>query len=164
MDLEEKEKLYMKILRRLNRNWLYADNKFLRRVFLKNNTEFWEGIGLMKKPRFLQQNLEMMRLEGLIKGAPNNNGYVLTEKGKKLLKRGWIYREKKWYDADFVRKYSVIISVTSLFISIVGTDNIRKFSVYIYEFLINILKQAMMNRVIIITFILNLRWSISLTQ
>jgi hypothetical protein len=64
---------------------------------------------------------------------PTLHSYKATKRGLRAVKRNWLYTEKHWYDADIIRKWSFILSVTAFIVSIAGPDNIRSFITYLFN-------------------------------
>lgn len=124
---EEKEKIKFKFLKRLDKHWFWKH-----KILKKLNSNFWGYYDVIYGKGFTSHLLEVMRQEGLVY-VNKRRRYRLTERGEKILKRGWIYSEKKWYDEPKIRKYSFILSVLAIIISLVGTDNIRRLFWYLWH-------------------------------
>lgn len=121
------EKLQLRILR-------IAKGKWYKPRFINKWREkrLWNEIEVMYGERYKSTLFNILLSNEFIIRDDKNRG-IITERGKRLVKRGWIYTEKKWYDADPIRKYSFILSVSAFVISIIGSDNIRKFFVFLFE-------------------------------
>jgi hypothetical protein len=99
--------------------------RFLRIFITKHNrNKFWEKYKTIYGEKFVSEFICKMREDGILE-ADKAGRYVVSDKGKKMYKRGWIYHERHWYDADIIRKYSFVLSVLALLLSIIGTDNLR---------------------------------------
>ena len=97
----------------------------------KGNADFWNSYNVLYDDNFVSNFLENMSTDGFL--SAKDGRYILTERGKKVYKRGWIYHERKWYDADIIRKYSFILSVIAILLSIIGTENLRAGIIYLWQ-------------------------------
>ncbi len=86
---------------------------------------------MMHGKKFLDRLLADLQDNKILEPDKKSKVLVVSKKGKKILKRGWVYYETHWYDAEYIRKYSFIISLIALFVSTVGSDNILDFMKYV---------------------------------
>ena len=117
----EKEKIAFSFVRKLRKN--------------KNRkTDFWKNYNTLYDNDFVNCFLEEMEDSEIIKDNGKRQ-YGLTEKGEKMYKRGWIYYERHWFDDGFIRKYTFIISIIALLISIIGNNNIWSAVKFLWQLL-----------------------------
>lgn len=127
----EKERIVYSILKRIKRS--ESEPVFLKR---KNNLRLWSKIDTIYGKELLPKFLSELQSNGILEPAKDNKRLIVSDRGKELYKRGWIYSENHWYDADYVRKYTVIISLIALIVSTIGNENIWKAVKYIYGLLL----------------------------
>jgi hypothetical protein len=123
----KKEELELKILK-----WYYRLKKYRRLTTKYSRESFWGTVQDKlvggDLDLFLNNLHEREYLEIDARGQ-----YSIAPKGVKAVKRNWLYTEKHWYDADIIRKWSFILSVTAFIVSIAGPDNIRSFITYLFN-------------------------------
>jgi hypothetical protein len=124
---KEKERIVYSILKRMKGSRLEPEH--LKR---KRRLKLWHKIDTVYGNELRLRLLNEMQRDGILEPDPINKHLILSKRGNEMLKRGWIYYERYWYDADYVRKYTVIISIIALIVSTIGNETIWKAVKYIY--------------------------------
>jgi hypothetical protein len=121
MSEKDREKIAYAFLKQIRNRKRMRKSK---RVKFWRNYELLHGDAENEEYKSVNEFLEGMCKDGIFKDEDGNREYVVSEKGERMYKRGWVYMERKWYDEDVVRKYTVIISLTALVVAIAGNNNI----------------------------------------
>lgn len=119
----EKEYMLYGILRRAR--WEESEPIFLKRY---RNRKFFNKITSIYGNDIISDTYKELRNKGIIEYK--NNGYVLTKRGRAIYKRGWVEYKINKYDNP---KYPLLVSITALIISIIGTENIWKGITWIWN-------------------------------
>ena len=127
----EKERIVFSILKRMKRS--ESEPVLLKK---KRNLRLWRKIDTLYGKELLPKFLNELQSKGILEPAKDNKRLIVSDRGKEMYKRGWVYSENHWYDADYVRKYTVIISLIALIVSTIGNENIWKAVKYIYGLLL----------------------------
>jgi hypothetical protein len=112
-----------------------SEHKYLH-IFVtaSKRNKIWRKYEIMYGEKYIGEIIRQMLADGILE--VNQTGkYIVSERGNKIYKRGWVYHERRWYDADIIRKYSFILSIIALMLSIIGTDNIRKWAIYLWQYI-----------------------------
>ena len=126
----EKERLAYSLLKRIRLSEKWYSGLLMSK---RRDKKFNNKCILIYGNQFISDFLKQMQEDGILDINSENKRYIVSQKGRELYKRGWLYHERRWYDADYIRKYTFIISLTALFLSIIGTDNLRNFIIYIWK-------------------------------
>lgn len=113
---EEREKLLIRVLKRIRK--IGIEPKWLQK---RRNKSTWNDIEKVYGVGSLKNIISDLDRLNLIESQGANKPYLITERGKRCCKRGWIKLKTNKYDNPI---YPLIISLLALIISVIGTDRI----------------------------------------
>jgi hypothetical protein len=102
-------------------------------VAKRKKLKFWQKYETIYGKKVVHEFIEQMNRDNILDVEQETRKYVVSNKGNAMYKRGWVYYERRWYDADIIRKYSFVLSVIALLLSIIGIDNIQSWLIELWK-------------------------------
>ena len=127
---KEKERITYSVLNRMNCSRF--EPRFLKK---RLNLKMWGNIEMMHGKEFVNRLLSDLQSNGIIEPDKESKILIVSKKGKMMLRRGWVNYERHWYDAEYIRKYTFIISIIALIVAVVGNENIWMLFKWIFKLL-----------------------------
>lgn len=109
---EEKERILFSFLKRVR----YSSWHIPRCARKYLNKRSYIKIGNIYGEYCVEKALDQLVYMRLI--TTKDQKYVITLRGKEALKRGWVYKDCRWFSTNKASKYAIIISAFALLLTV----------------------------------------------